>query len=195
MKTRYHKENLRGQLVAAALAHVELDGHEGLTVRNLAQRVGVTTAAPYHHFADRNAILVAVADMGFDILLSEFERAMADHDAPETRLVARTNGFLDFVTARPRLFALMYDSELTKPVLNLALQARYAAIYQAVLADFGRLYSDERRVEDRVVSYWSTVFGFAFLSTNAMLAQFTGENGESVKRRIVESALGRPIAD
>ena len=60
-KRSYHHGNLRAALVAAALRAVAADGPDGFTLRDVARRAGVSAAAVYRHFADKDALLAAVA--------------------------------------------------------------------------------------------------------------------------------------
>ena len=62
----YHHGDLRAALVKAAAAEIERSGYENLSLRELAESLGVSRAAPYRHFADRRALLAAVAADGFD---------------------------------------------------------------------------------------------------------------------------------
>ncbi|MFW5843314.1 MAG: TetR/AcrR family transcriptional regulator [Spirochaetota bacterium] len=61
---KYHHGNLRQEAVAAALGLIESDGEAGLSLRGVARRLGVSSAALYRHFADREALLDAVAVEG-----------------------------------------------------------------------------------------------------------------------------------
>ena len=63
-ETRYHHSDLRSTLVEAAAAMIAETGVAGVTMRGLAQRVGVSRTAPYRHFADKAALLAAVAEEG-----------------------------------------------------------------------------------------------------------------------------------
>lgn len=62
----YHHGDLRRALLAEALRFVESRGLEGLSLRELARRLRVSPAAPYHHFPDRAALLRELASQGFD---------------------------------------------------------------------------------------------------------------------------------
>ncbi|MFV4725668.1 TetR/AcrR family transcriptional regulator, partial [Mycobacterium tuberculosis] len=65
-----HREDLRGELLEAAVAYVVREGHESLSLRRLADMVGVAPSAPYHHFPDRRALLIAVALEGYKAMLA-----------------------------------------------------------------------------------------------------------------------------
>lgn len=78
MVTRpYHHGNLREELLAAAVDAVEEAGPAALSLRELARRVGVTHAAPAHHFGDKTGLLTAVAADGYRLLGEELHAAWA----------------------------------------------------------------------------------------------------------------------
>src|SRR5512142_1408312 len=76
-KGRYHHGDLRNALVAAALKLVAKQGVEGFSLREAARAVGVSPAAAYRHFADRSALLRALAHEGLARLALELEDAVA----------------------------------------------------------------------------------------------------------------------
>src|SRR5215207_8044733 len=79
----YHHGDLRDALVRAALDILVNEGPEALTLRGVARAAGVSQAAPYRHFADRRALVAAVAEEGFKRL----QRAMfGDGTAAPSRL-------------------------------------------------------------------------------------------------------------
>jgi AcrR family transcriptional regulator len=74
----YHHGDLSAALIRAALQVIEAEGAEELTLRGLAARAGVSAMAPYRHFADKAALLEAVAVEGFRMMRAAF----ADVDEP-----------------------------------------------------------------------------------------------------------------
>ena len=95
----YRHGNVRAEAVAAARALVASHGHEALSLRQVAQAVGVAHRSLYNHFEDREALLDAVAEAGF-VDLAEPLKA-ADSREAYVRAYAR------FALANPRLYALM----------------------------------------------------------------------------------------
>ena len=71
----YHHGRLRQALLAAARALISERGPAGFTLAEAAKRVGVTGAAPYRHFADRNALVTALAQQGFENFNEQLGRA------------------------------------------------------------------------------------------------------------------------
>ncbi len=96
----YHHGDLRGALIALALETLEEDGPEGLTLRGLAERAGVSGMAPYRHFADKAALLEAVARRGFAELHSDLA-AVDDAQNPKEALIAFGVVYVRFACARP----------------------------------------------------------------------------------------------
>lgn len=74
---RYHHGNLRPALIRTGLEILVKEGPESLSLRDVARRVGVSHAAPYRHFADKNELIVAIADEGFTMLEARLKDAIA----------------------------------------------------------------------------------------------------------------------
>lgn len=170
----YHKENLRQDLVDAGRAYVEKHGHATLSVRTLAQAVGVSPGAPYHHFADRRLLLLAIAAEGMKILTDEATRIGASTLRGRDQLIALGLHFVDFAERFPRLFELMYDSELTAPAHEPELE-KYQRIGQqlirsAIAAELKR--ASAKSIEIRAVSFWAFIYGFAGLRRTYNLQSF-----------------------
>jgi len=167
----YHHLNLREDLVRAGCAFVAEHGHEELSVRMLAKQVGVSAGAPYHHFADRRALLIAIALEGYRQLTAIGDEPGVDALTAERRLFLMCRNFLNFAASAPRLFTLMYESELTRPVVDPQLahaqRKGYELIRQAVVE-----YRGGRKDEDigvMIATLWSAIYGFALLRSRAMI--------------------------
>ena len=104
-KRRYHHGDLRRALIDDAVGTIARQGIGALNLRQLAARVGVTSGAPYHHFANREALLAAIADDGFRRLEA---RLIAARDAAPleagARLEALGEAYVRIRHRQPRLF-------------------------------------------------------------------------------------------
>jgi AcrR family transcriptional regulator len=173
----YHHGDLRAALVKAAAAEVERSGYESLSLRELAESVGVSRAAPYRHFADRRALLAAVAADGFERLTGIYRRAMGSGKTPRDRLAAAGHGYLRFAAERPQMFRLMFVSDLlgggTVPpdaaLVNAASEC-YFVFERIVAATLDN--PDDRVVKAATIKIMSTGFGFALLRMNNRLTPF-----------------------
>jgi AcrR family transcriptional regulator len=164
----YHHGNLREALVAAALDILEGEGLEALSLRKVAARVGVSHAAPAHHFPTMRDLLTGLASAGFirfdAAMREERNRSAAD---PAAQMRAAELGYVTFATSNPALFRLMFTTPLINwedPELHLparAAQAQLSAICAPAAASLGLDTPEKRLVLERLV--WSQIHGQAHL--------------------------------
>lgn len=197
-KKPYHKEDLRGDLLAAGRSYIEQHGHLNLSMRTLAQQVEVSSGAPYHHFADRRAFLLALAAEGFDDMLSGASQAMADLPEPRARLRALGLHFLRFAGSNPHLLDLMYESELTAPTLDPQLLryqvAAHSALRSAIQDAVPAITAAE--ADMRSIAFWSAIYGFASMRRKGVIhSAGTSVAIDNMVQAIVERAVLMAIAD
>src|SRR5258708_862389 len=103
----YHHGNLRVECVRAAMELLEEGGETALSLRAVARRVGVSPAPPFRHYADREALVSAVAAVGYRELA---ERLGAAHPSPSTpeQLASVAVAYVQFALERPALFRIMF---------------------------------------------------------------------------------------
>lgn len=110
-KAAYHHGDLRGALIDAAHALIRDKGPEGFTLADACRLAGVSTAAPYRHFADRGALIEAVAQRGFVMLRERTSAARDSHPAgTEDSIVAMGQAYVAFATDEPAVFKLMFGA-------------------------------------------------------------------------------------
>lgn len=105
----YHHGDLREALVAAALRLVETKGLDGFSMREAAREAGVSAGAPYRHFADKTALLAAVAGEARRIFGAFQADAVAKWDDAPARFRAMGVAGVVFAVERPELFRLLMD--------------------------------------------------------------------------------------
>lgn len=105
----YHHGNLRQALVDAASLLVAERGLDGLTFAEAAKRVGVTGAAPYRHFADRQALVDELARQGFSRFTSELAAAAQSAPQPAEAFAAMGRAYLNFARQAPGLYRAMFS--------------------------------------------------------------------------------------
>ena len=108
----YHHGNLRAALLARAVEVVDERGAADLSLRELARDVGVSHAAPRRHFADRQALLDALAVEGFDRLGEDLRAAVARAGgAFDARLSELARAYLGFAVRHAALLELMWAAK------------------------------------------------------------------------------------
>jgi AcrR family transcriptional regulator len=188
----YHHGDLHAALVNAAAVEIERGGYESLSLRELAESVGVSRTAPYRHFADRRALLAAVALDGFERLTAIYRRAMGSGKNPRDRLAAAGRGYLRFAAERPQMFRLMFVSDLlgggTVPPNAALIDAAgecYFVFEKIVAATIDN--PDDRTIKAAAIKIMSTGFGFALLRMNHRLKPFM--YGPLTQNELVDAVL------
>lgn len=131
----YHHGNLKEALVQAALGLIAQKGPGGFTFAEAARSAGVSPAAPYRHFRDRDELLASIAQQGFE----QFEAALTaawDDGRPDTPTAFQRVGkaYLAFARENPAYYSAMFESGLpleSNPALLVASERAFAIIRAA----------------------------------------------------------------
>jgi AcrR family transcriptional regulator len=183
----YHHGSLRPALVAEAVRVLAEGNPAALSLRELARRLGVSPAAPYRHFADKDALLAAVAQQGFELLNAELGSAAAQSDDPLRHLVDVGWAYVRFALRQPQYFQVMFGRatppQTNHPQLRLAGQAAFGVLLR-VIEDgqrAGRVAPDEAR--EMAVTAWAQVHGLATLLLDGQLPLEDDAAREALVRR------------
>ncbi|MGH2910431.1 MAG: TetR/AcrR family transcriptional regulator [Solirubrobacteraceae bacterium] len=161
----YHHGALRSALVRAAIELLEESGKAALSLRAVARHAGVSPAAPYRHYADRAALVSAVAAVGYRELAEEL---MAAHPSPATpeQLAGAAVVYVQFALQRPALFRMMFGEPCDRD--NDERVAATEAITRYVRAIVERTFPDAD-AGALATAIWALVHGFAFLHLDGKL--------------------------
>src|SRR5579875_358183 len=107
----YHHGNLKEALVRAALELIAEKGPAGFTFADAARWAGVSPAAPYRHYRDRDALLADVARRGFEAFTAALTKAW-DSGRPETLVAFERLGraYLEFARTEPAYYSAMFEA-------------------------------------------------------------------------------------
>ena len=195
-KDGYHHGDLANALISAALAAVEQGGPEAVSLREIAQSLGVSRAAPYRHFADRDQLLAAVAARGFEDLNTAYKTAMAKPGDGKQRLDTVNRAYFEFATARPGLHRLMFESDLlnrTPPAAVLIPPANES--YDLLVQSVAGAYPDEspKAIKARTIAMLSLSYGFLSLDRAGRFKPFMIEplTHEELVEAVLTGAVGR----
>lgn len=133
-RASYHHGALREELLTACVALVEAEGIGAVSLRRVARAAGVSPGAPYHHFADRSALLGAISAQGFGLLTERLRTAREAAGDPFEALGALVRAYVLFAGERPAHFQVMFRPELSKPEKHPETAAAGDAAFQ-VLAE------------------------------------------------------------
>ena len=114
-KARYHHGDLKHAILEASLELIKTGGLEALTLRAVAGKLGVSHAAPIHHFPTRAVLLGGLAEQGFERFATALEAALERSTTdPDHDLLLRVGrAYLTFASENPQYYRLMFGAELS----------------------------------------------------------------------------------
>ena len=196
-RTRYHHGDLRATLMDACLRLIESEGLAAVSLRRVAREAGVSSGAPYHHFADRAALLSALSVDGFQQLAADLAATKAAATSPLDALTALAETYVRVSRDHPAQFRLMFRPELSQPEKHPdaheagddAFQILADTVAEAVAA--GVLPAD--RADTLAVAWWALGHGLASLWLDGHLekrSEQMGTNAPDLVDAIMRSFTG-----
>ena len=174
------ESGLRARLIAAAVTALEA-GASDLSLRALAREVGVSAMAPYRHFADKAALMGAVAGYGFERLHEVLTQADAEGEGSEA-VVAQGLAYLRFAQAHPALFRLMFSGACVPPA------PLGETAYGVLASRVGALTDDPAAT----LACWALVHGLAVLALEGRAPpDGTGPGDPAAVLRLLADRLGK----
>jgi len=195
--SNYHHGALRDALIHAAREILESQGYEALTLRAAARRVGVSQAAPYNHFADKAALLAAIAAQGFSEFAAAMRQEMDAAVEPQARLNAAGIAYVAFATSNPGLFKLMFGSSANQASDDPELDATRTSAYEVLREAVHSVHLSEPRhaLDEPLESLrsWALVHGIATMINEGTIAPRI--YGASSARELIAALLRLPQAE
>ena len=193
---RHGGRDLRSELLRTSRELLDEAGPSALSMREVARRAGCTHQAPYHYFANREAILAALVCEGFDELADRLAVAHEGLGSADLHavLVASGNAYVEFALRHPGVFRVMFRPDVCDP-------ERFPEVVQAgdrARRELARLakamMGDGAQVEAEVL-IWSGVHGLASLLLDGPLAgEFSSTEDRIDFARGVVGLAGIPFA-
>ena len=167
----YHHGDLRSALISRGLEELEAAGVENLSLRRLAESLGVSKTAPYRHFADKSALLAALANEG-RILLADCLEAPGDQtDSALVTLAGMGRAYIQFALDHPCLYAFMFSIGTHVPDTPVDL-AREDRAFRVLFTTLGKAqqagWKTRQDQAGLVMNIWALVHGIASLLLGRM---------------------------
>lgn len=191
----YHHGDLRGALLQASLELLRHPTPGGFTLREIARRAGVSHNAPYRHFRDKDDLLAAIAEQGFERLTAAMRSAAGKGQTPFQELQSAGIAYVEFAQAQPEHFSVMFSIDLRE---NRHVSAKAAA--DRCFAELVKLVVASRQAQSpRSVSpetaalvAWTQVHGIALLALRGQL-RFRGRREIREFAKLATEAIGRGL--
>lgn len=196
----YHHGRLKDALIEAARALIAEHGPGGFTLAELAKRVGVTGAAPYRHFADRNELIGELARRGFELFGDSLAKAW-DDGKPEPRVALTRMGraYIAFACAEPGLYAAMFNEmkRLRQPMANGVANKAFDGLGRAAAAVLasGNSTANVSAADIRKLAFeiWALAHGAAMLAVAGHLDPAKGDDAVVILERGAEALIDGAI--
>lgn len=186
---RYHHGDLKSALITVATDLLECDGAEGLSFRAVARDAGVSQTAPYKHFSGKAELLATVAEGGFRALEVSQLAAAKKARPGKARLVALGLDYIQYATARPQLYRLMFGVGVANwhdfPSVAKVKRASFEPV-RAVLAEHLGSRTSAATLEAAAIAAWGLVHGLSMLKIDGSL--IAGDAKDDLRRQ--RAALG-----
>lgn len=195
----YHHGNLRQELLRHAVDLARTGGPDAVSMRDVQRRAGVSNAAAYRHYTDRDALMIAVVEYARQQLAERMTEALAAVPSrgsktrrATARLRATGQAYIDFALAEPGLFRTAFAAEVTNLDVLLAAedvgsQQHPFAILRACIDDIvaaGGLSVGRRPGVDEAC--WAAVHGLATLFVDGALRDLDARQKQAITARLLD---------
>ncbi len=170
---RYHHGDLDRALIEAAVELTKEHGIDGWGLAQAARRLGVSSGAPYKHFANKRELLDAVAIEGQRAVRDVIVAAVKAHEEPRAQALALARGYMRLACRQPTLYSLTF-SDARPTTLQMLRDAgndtAFGALRDAVASWSARdlIYSDDHITT--TIMIWAHAHGLASLVTGGKIA-------------------------
>jgi len=195
-RTTYHHGDLKNALIKAGVQILSKEGIQGLSLRKVAQRAGVSHNAPYSHFHDKQSLIAAISTEGFKQLYDVLDTAISSYpDDPGKQLQEGAWVYVRFALENTDTFKIMFSGVLEKekeyPAFVEISQKTFARVVDVVRAcqHAGTLPSNPADV--LAVTVWGQVHGIISLMLEGQISHTV--LAEYDLRRIVSFALDQML--
>lgn len=171
--SRYHHGDLQRALIDEAVRTIQHHGVDALTLRAVAQTLGVSRTALYRHFTDKSALLAAVAGEGFATLRTALSRAWEDAGHGRRGFEAMGVAYVMFAVRHPSYYRVMFGGYLESAVADSQLATEGAAAFQVLVDAIVEQQRDGLVRKDDPLQLalfiWALVHGVAMLAIDGQL--------------------------
>lgn len=188
----FHHGNLRAVLLDEGIAVLRESGVDGLSLRDLARRAGVSHGAPRSHFVDRQALLDALAEVGFRRLTADVRRALEGDGEPAARFARVAHAYVDFAIEDAALMDLMFQAKADGVPAGVgAAAAGLFATLDAAMGERATGVDDDARTTFQLL-FAATMQGIAALVASGRI---TRAQGDTLVDAGMTTMLGSELAE
>ena len=166
----YHHGNLRSTLVEAGLELISMEGEETLSLRKAALKRGVSNAAPYAHFNNKDEFIAAIQQHIMDLFVSTLEQAAETYENAPDFLPMLGTVYVKFFYHNPVYFDFLFSRKNIR--INLSLDCAgekeplpLKILKQAAMQTFSKVDMPEPVIQNKIIAMWALVHGLSAIAT------------------------------
>jgi AcrR family transcriptional regulator len=172
---KYHHGDLKNALIEAGAEILSKEGVKGLSLRKVARKAGVSHAAPYAHFPDKQTLIAAISTEGYRMLYERLDAAVQRYrDDPHRQLVEAAWAYVSFALSDPAHFKVTFSGVVEKekdyPAYVEMSKKSFGLVVQIVAACQAAGVLKLGPADATAVSVWSLVHGFASLLLESQIS-------------------------
>jgi|HigsolmetaAR201D_1030396.scaffolds.fasta_scaffold14961_2 AcrR family transcriptional regulator len=194
MKSSYHHGNLKVALIDAGIAILNEQGLPALSLRNVAQRIGVSHTAPYAHYNDKHALIAAIAAAGYQEFTQTLQAIELQHaDKPLAQLCSSAWAYYQFSQRSPAHFRLTFSGTVEQQHDYPDFIAAAHECFNQVLSIVGNAQRAQLLkpgpIELLTISVWGMVHGVVLLLLENLISHTILER--QTPRELLATALSQ----
>lgn len=174
-KKTYHHGDLKGTLIEAAKLMIKKDGIESLTMRNISKLAGVSHAAAYRHFKDKEELLAELAIDGYKELIIILDKFFLKEDKDLAKNYLEVGlDYIQFALSNAEVYRIMWgkdkvDSNKFKELKSISEQS-FSLKYRIIKVVYKNCNYDEKHLNYIALSEWAQIHGFAMLLIDGVIS-------------------------
>lgn len=168
----YHHGDLKNSLIEAGIELINIEGEKQFSLRKVSKLCGVSQAAPYSHFKDKEDLLKAMQEHVTNQFVEILEEAVNcyPNKNDERAIYQMGVSYVMFFKNNPQYFHFLFSQPCME--INLSLEENeiknyppFEILKQTVLSVLGGSGMSKERMEEKIISLWATVHGLASITT------------------------------
>tara|TARA_Y100000817_G_scaffold292028_1_gene263948 strand:+ start:1611 stop:2240 length:630 start_codon:yes stop_codon:yes gene_type:complete len=184
-KHKYHHGDLYNALIDSGSQVIREKGLNSLSLREVAKRLNVSHTAPYRHFKDKNALMVAIAQKEYDRLGKEMQKVATHFDLPAVeRIVECGCKYVEYTLRNPEFASLMFNGQYKSGKAH-----QFSHQDNSCFQIFVELFSEAQKAGDlraepsqlQALCLWTSMHGLMMLFVSGQI-QSAAESNDQVKK-------------
>lgn len=166
----YHHGDLRRALIEAGIDFIKQEGEEALSLRKTAEICGVSNAAPYTHFKNKDEFIAAMQRYVMDLFTAELEKTAAEYKDSPSLLLMLGKTYVMFFYQNPFYYDFLFSRKNIKIKLSLSNadtdeNPPLAILQKTAARVFRKVNLPEKTIQDKIIAMWALVHGLAAIAT------------------------------